>query len=241
MSEPGSPGSEHVSDLAWDRWLAGELDRDQAARAELHAASCARCAARRRELTSERDAFVLRPRLLPAAPVHRTRWWWAAPMVLAAAAATLVLWPRPAPRRLEDGQRKGADATVLTLLGGAAGRLRPLASGDTVRPGDSLQATYHAEAPGYGAVIARDGAGQVSVYVPAEGVRLAALPPGHDAPFPASTVLDAVVGPERVMVVWCPTDHPLATLTAGLAAAGEVALPTGCTGRVLELHKQAAP
>jgi len=52
---------DHVSDLQWDRLLAGELSADAGEALRAHARECAACASRLRDLTVERDAFRLRP------------------------------------------------------------------------------------------------------------------------------------------------------------------------------------
>jgi hypothetical protein len=47
-----------VSDLVLDEWLADELDARAAAATSAHVAGCARCAERRAERTSDREAFL---------------------------------------------------------------------------------------------------------------------------------------------------------------------------------------
>nr|MDQ3369864.1 DUF4384 domain-containing protein [Myxococcota bacterium] len=51
----------HVSDLRWDRLLAGELAADAKTTALAHAGACAACAARLAVLTRESEAFAQLP------------------------------------------------------------------------------------------------------------------------------------------------------------------------------------
>ncbi len=230
---------DHVSDLQWDRLLAGELNGAASKAAHDHAAGCARCAARLRELTAGHAAFAWRPapRWL-APPVRSWRWVGAAVPALAAVVALALLWPG-APGRDLDGTRAKGAGPVLVLAAGAPGGLVPLASGDTLAPGEYVQAAYTAARDGFGAVLSRDGAGAVSVYVPARGATMVALPAGTERSFPQSTVLDDVIGAERIVIVWCEAAHPLAPLLAQLHAPLPVAAPAGCTVRELALDKRA--
>ena len=231
--------SEHVSDLRWDRWLAGELPREDAAAAVAHAESCERCGARMRELTAARDAFRDRP--FPIALKRRRRGvWLGAAATLAAAAAAAVLVLRPGNPDGGERTKGGGPELVLVAARGANG-LAVLSSGDVVHAGDSLQAGYASERDGFGAVLARDGAGGVFAYVPSRGDLMVALPAGDARSFPESTVLDDVVGTERVWLVWCELPHALAPLLGELRTSGELATPAGCHVRRLELAKRARP
>lgn len=93
---------------------------------------------------------------------------------------------------------------------------------------------------GFGAVLALDGTGAANAYVPADGDAMVALPAGVDRTFPGSTVLDQVVGTERVVILWCPTSRPLAALLGELRATRDVTAPQGCYVRRVELDKREA-
>ncbi|HSS01713.1 MAG TPA: hypothetical protein VLM79_31860, partial [Kofleriaceae bacterium] len=167
---------DHVSDLQWDRLLAGELALDLFSAAHAHAHGCEVCAARLRALTAERDAFNERPFALPR-PRARRRWL----VPLLAAAAAVVIAVRLAPRPDPDEPRErtkgvvetasvAADelrvaavaAPVLLLTAGRPDALTSVSAGDVIHPGEYLQAGYTAGRDGFGAVLSRDGAGAVN-------------------------------------------------------------------------------
>jgi hypothetical protein len=224
--------TEHVSDLKWDRLLAGELAADQADAAHTHAATCASCGTRLRELTAERDAFRVQPQVVAFRRPRRAVWIGAATAVAAAAIAIFVLRPQPDP-----GERTKGAGPDLVLAAGSATPV-PVSSGDIVFTGDALQAAYSSKVDGFGAVLARDGASGVFAYVPSNGDQMVALPAGENRLFPESTRLDNVIGRERVFVLWCEKTHAIAPLVAELRTTGEVAAPVGCFVRRVELTKQ---
>lgn len=234
--------TDHISDLQWDRLLAGELPPAIADARRAHAAGCPACAARLAALTAERDAFHARPLppgLRPPVEVSsRRRWRWALALVPAAAAVVLLLLGRE--RHVPSEQVKGSGPALL-LSAGPPDALVPVATGDTVRPGEHLQAGYTAERDGFGAVLSRDGVGEVTVYVPADDTVMVSLPGGVERSFPQSTILDEVVGSERIAIVWCEAAHPLAPLLAALRAGIPLVAPAGCTIREVVLEKRAGP
>jgi hypothetical protein len=233
---------DHLSDLRWDRLLAGDLAPADAAAARDHAATCPRCGARLRELEADRDAFARRPFAIPRAIHPRPRGLWAGAAAALAAAAVLVVVLRRHDGGDGEGTRtKGRGGPALLLSAGPADRLAPLATRDVVHPGDSLQAGYTSARAGFGAVLSRDGAGQAASYVPYGGDHLVALPAGTRRSFPASTILDATPGEEHVAIVWCDADRPLAPLIDELRATGTLAERAGCTIRVVAITKVAAP
>lgn len=228
---------DHISDLRWDRLLAGDLSDDTRGAAHAHAADCARCGARLRELTAERDAFKLRSVGFPLSkPARRARWWWGAPIAAIAAAAAIVML-RP-PR--EDGERTKGTASKLLVSAGRPGQLLPLATGDVIHPGDYVQAGYSATRDGFGAVLALDGAGAAQAYVPSSGDMMVALPAGTERSFPQSTVLDDVVGSEHIIVLWCERAHALPPLLDALRTMRAISAPDGCVSRAIVLDKRAA-
>jgi len=230
--------TDHVSDLRWDRYLAGELSADETAASLAHAEGCERCGARMRELSAGRDAFTERPIPMTFARAKRgsRRGWIGGAATLVAAAAVLVLVVRSGEPPSEE--RAKGTGPVLILTGGRDGAMVPLASGDAVHPGDSLQAGYSSTRDGFGAVLSHDGAGQVTSYVPSTGATLAALPAGTDRTFPESTILDAVVGSETLYLVWCETREPLAPLLAQVRVGGDLTVPIGCHTRMVVVEKR---
>ena len=228
----------HVSDLRWDRMLAGELGEADRAEALAHAESCAACAARRTEITAGFEAFAT---IAPALPRPRRRATVAAIAAVVVAAAAVVLVVNARSGAVTGERTKGGAGPALLLAAGPRERLAPVTSGDRVKPGDSVQAAYTATRDGFGAVIARDGSGAASAYVPPQGDAMVALPAGTLRSFPGSTILDDVAGAQVVLIVWCETARPLAPLLAELRATGTVTPPAGCTIDRVELEVRAAP
>lgn len=238
MSEPHA----HVSDLTWDRLLAGELAGEAKAEALAAADACATCEARYAELRREQAAFA-RPFAASESSqsvgsLRPSRWWLAAPaLVVAAAAIVLVMWPR-SPAEPGAGERlKGGEGPELLVEAGPREFLKAVATGDFVTPGDFVQAGYTATRDGFGAVLGRDGTGASSVYVPSSGDAMVALPAGTRRSFPESTELDRVLGKEIIVVVWCETARPLAPLVAELRAHGDLPELDGCWHRRVILTK----
>jgi len=244
----------HVSDLQWDRMLADELPADVGETVRAHAGECAECAARLRELTAERDAFRLRPIEIVLSRAPRRRWWrrWALPLVPVVAAAAVMIAIGVRPSKKEHGigwgsgtevgiagERSKGDGRALLLAAGRPGALAPIGADDVIHPGDSLQAGYTAARDGFGAVLSRDGAGGVMAYVPSAGGVMVSLPAGIERSFPQSTILDDVLGFERIAIVWCETAHPLEPLLALLRAGRALAVPGDCVVREVMLDKRA--
>ena len=224
----------HVSDLRFDRLLAGELAGDAAAAVRADAAGCEQCRARLAELTRDSEAFAARPPLV--APRRRRTWWIAAPAVLAAAAAIVLVVRARGPEL--DTRTKGI-GIPLVIEAGPRGQLAVVASGDRVHPGDFLQVRYSAPTNGFGALISRDGAGTVSVYVPSRRGDMVALSPGELQSFPESTQLDDVLGDERLYVVWCASPHSLQDWVADIESRGDVRSGwSDCTLRRIDLVKE---
>ncbi|HSN25772.1 MAG TPA: hypothetical protein VLT45_05785 [Kofleriaceae bacterium] len=228
----------HVSDLRWDRLVAGELGEAERAETLAHAAACAACAARRSEIEAGFAAFAsVAPALPRRAP--RRRMIAAIGAVVAAAAAVVLLVRMPS--RPAGERTKGGAGPRLMLAAGPRERVAPVMSGDRVRPGDSVQAAYTTTRDGFGAVLARDGSGAASAYVPADGDAMVALPAGTLRSFPGSTILDDVAGAQVVVIVWCEAARPLGPLVAELRTTGAVTAPAGCTVERVELEVRGGP
>lgn len=243
--------TDHVSDLQWDRLLAGELAGDAGEATRAHATQCTACGARLCALVAERDAFRLRPVAFPLSRSHRGWWWRWLPILVpaaAVAAALIALWPRPrdpglVQRRADvdvaEADRVKGHGQRLFLFAGRPGALSPVVSGDVIHPGDHLQAGYTAAQDGFGAVLSRDGAGAATVYVPPDGDAMVPLAAGRERSFPYSTILDATLGGERIAIVWCPAAYPLAPLVDALRAGQPIVAPGDCTVREIALDKRA--
>jgi hypothetical protein len=224
----------HVSDLRWDRLLAGELSDDAAAALRADAQGCVVCETRLAQLTRESELFAQRPAL--AAPRRRRLWWIvAAPIGMAAAAAVLLLARTEPP---PTGERiKGTGDAQLVVLAGQPGAMRMVENGDHVRGGEYLQVGYSAQRDGFGAVLSRDGAGATNVYVQAAPSVMVALAAGRDQAFPGSTLLDDTRGFEVIVALWCERALGLPPLVQELATTGDVVTPAGCTKRRVTFTK----
>ncbi|HTL36722.1 MAG TPA: hypothetical protein VL326_26490 [Kofleriaceae bacterium] len=232
----------HISDLAIDRLLAGELSAAARTELEAHTRECDRCASRVAALTAEHDAFAARPMPIAIGRAKKqrarvSRVWLVAPVIVAAAAAVLLLLR---PREHTPTERLKSGDTTLLLWAGTPNQLRPVATNDVIHSGEHLQASYTTKRDGAGAVLSIDGAGGAFSYVPATGDAMVTLPAGRERPFPGSTLLDDVTGRELIAIVWCETSRPIGPLLAELKAKQDLAAPPGCVVRIVTLDKQAA-
>ncbi len=208
MNEPMPSRREGCpDDVALERCLAGEAPFAGAVRR--HAEACSSCASRlgwmeeagelfaRRVFPATRDGVVeALSRRRGFAPGAWGAW---APLV-GAAAALVLLFPvlRPAPVSPDYVGVKGASAEVrlpVHVYVSEGGRARQLSTGDVVHPGDGLR--FVVEAPGREVFLASvDQTGRVSRLVPGD---TAVVP--DTGIVPGGSVLDGVLGPERIFAV----------------------------------------
>ena len=202
----------HLSALRIDRYLLGELLPAEAREVREHVASCAGCA---------RAVELQRPEPLPPLRALRSpRRLWALGAVGIAAAASLVLLPRgPAERT------KGA-AHSIAMFVQHGDEVRRAGPGETVAPGDSIRFAVSSAAPAHLAVLSVDPAGRASIYFPV-GPRAASVPAGSEVPLPIATRLDATVGDERILALFCQEPVELEPLRNELAQ-GRLEVPEGC-------------
>jgi hypothetical protein len=224
--------SEHVSDLALDRHLAGETPAPE------HLAGCAECTTRLEALRAERAGFAALPEIpfLAArteAAAKRSRWLGVGAAGAALAAAVLLaLLPRG-----EEVRTKGGDDLQIVVRR-HDGAVEHLASGDRVAPGEAIRFVVDPVGERHVSIIGIDSAGVVTSYAEATvGAREA---------LPGSIVLDETLGPERVVALFC--NEPLdaeAAIAAGrralAAAGGDVrhvgTLDVGCREAAVVLEK----
>jgi anti-sigma factor RsiW len=234
-----------ASDLVLDRLVVGELRPSEAGAIRGHARGCAGCAARLAAFEEGKATFDAAPaRLtLPAGPPATPAWrrLWIVPAAAAVVSALLlfvVLERRdaPGPDAAAGTRRKGGGAAFRLHVGRAGAVLRVVA-GDVVHPGERLQLTYSSDEPGFVAVLARDGAGAVSVYFPVGAATAWPAPPGQDRPLPASTMLDGVLGLETIFALHCADPIEIEPVRARLAA-GATGFPRSCTVEELSLEKR---
>jgi hypothetical protein len=207
------------SALHLDRFVLGELDCGAADEIRAHARGCRSCSdaiesMRPREPLPPLRAVALRPR-------SRAIRWVAAGAGLAAAASVLLVLRPSAPR--ERGKGAGFALGMYVQHGG---EVRRAGSGEEVAPGDALRFTVTAPADGYLAVLSLDPQGRGSIYYPA-GSRAVPVSAGSDLALPLGTRLDATVGEERIVGLFCASPVELEPLRAALER-GASAVPQGC-------------
>lgn len=193
-------------DLDLERALGGEPAFQHVL---VHAQGCGSCSARvawmreagelfaRRVLPATRDrvAEALRPR--PFWEAARRWSMLAAPLAVAMVLAVLVpaVYPKVLPWYV--GEKGGRSAALLPLqvYVGTGGKARQLFPGDEVHPGDGLR--FVVEAPGRDVyLLSVDSQGQVSPLVPGGRVRVP-----QSGVIPGGSVLDDVLGPERLFAI----------------------------------------
>jgi hypothetical protein len=179
----------HVSELAIDRMLAGELAAVDAAALRDHAAGCPRCSA------ALDDALATRQLPLPrlALPRRRLAPYYAAAVAAAAAVVVVATWPN-SKAAVEDGTRaKGTAIAGFFVAHGDA--VRRGAQTETVMPGDRIELFTTVTEPLWFAAVSSDG----SVYVAPTRIE-----PGRERVLPGAIELDAALGSEVVTGVFCP-------------------------------------
>lgn len=267
---------EHPSALLLERYLQGELSPPQAESLRDHLRGCAQC--RAHVLGLEQRDEHLRQHALPAwleqaqqklpaaapaaAPAPRPsarppaprRWMWGSALggALAMAAALLLVW------WVSGAQGPSDPVDTLRIKNGGFGfaawnkrgeRVQPLASGDTVYPGDRIGFKIYPEQPGYLMIAGRDDTGQVYLCYPASREAAQVQARGDDgAPVEIDQAieLDDTLGHERLVAVLCPGPFAWTELSAALQqeALEHDRLPAllpGCAQREIAVTKKAAP
>jgi hypothetical protein len=192
-----------LSDLRIDELLADELAAETATAATAHLGACARCRDRERELIDDRTRF--RAAMPPLR--RRRRGIYATACAALAAAAVLALVLRGGGG--DETRTKGGAHLGLIIVRGRA--VHPGGPGELVHRGDTLSYVVTTAEPAYVAVASRDGAGRVSIYVPSEHVAA-----GRDIQLSLATVLDATLGTEQLVAVFCAAPIADAVVTSAL-------------------------
>jgi hypothetical protein len=232
------------SDLVFDEWHAGELDRVAREAVETHVSGCAPCRARTAEVAAEASRFLSRfPALsLPAgAPPHpsrrRPRHLVPASLAFLAAAAGLLLFLR-SPGAPKSVRSKGGPHLGFFVKRGA--RVFPGADGETVYPGDRLRFVVSTGTATHVAIFSLDAKGIASVYEPA-GPETRLVGPARELPLDGSVELDGTVGTERIFGLFCDAPVAVEKARAGLERTHTVAVPPGCFADGLRLEKEPSP
>lgn len=227
-----------LSDLSLDMLRVDELAPDAATHAREHLEACALCRARNQELTQDAaqaelpplGAAVLPLRVQPSSSSSssRTPWGRAAGFSLVAAAVVLIVIGRPGSTpsdspvgevdsKQELGATGKAGATAITRTKGAPtlmfhikrdGVVREGGPQEILHPDDVIRFSYSWSEAGSVAVLSRDGAGVVSVYISADE-QMVRTDAGEAALLPGAVSLDDVTGPETFYGVFC--SQPVAT------------------------------
>ncbi|HEV7554001.1 MAG TPA: hypothetical protein VGO00_01035, partial [Kofleriaceae bacterium] len=150
----------HVSELAIDRLVAGEIDPFDAAVMREHAAECARCEAALTDALEVKRTFSAP---LIAIPLRRRRI--AAPTIaaitaMAAVVAAVLAWPHSEPAEVRT---KGS--AIVGFFVAHRDQVRRGALHETVMPGDRVSFTTTTTTPVWFAAIGDDAAGVRSIYV----------------------------------------------------------------------------
>ncbi|HKE13799.1 MAG TPA: hypothetical protein VKB80_02965 [Kofleriaceae bacterium] len=254
-ARPPSDGC--LSNLALDRVLGDEVEGGERAAALSHVETCSRCSTRLRELEAARSAFrAAPPPFSPPAPARprsprsmarRT----ALASVCALAAVALFLFVRAGAGRdpsqpvaqPQPPRAPSADATRVKgglRLGVYIKRQDTVfegQSGAVVHPGDAIRFAYTSATGGYLVVLGRDGTGAVSVYYP-DGDEAAPIRPAGDELLPGSVVLDAVPGPEEIVLLRCRAPLRVADAMAALRAGAPPSPGAGCEADRVLLDKR---
>ena len=182
----------HVSELAVDRLVAGEIPPADAAAMRDHAATCVRCRPLLDNALAMRRSFAPPPLALPT-PIRWRRPMAIASSLLVAAVALLVLWPKPQPALVRT---KGSSiAGYFVAHGDDVRRGKPL---ETVVPGDRIQLFTTTYARTWFAAYGDDASGKRTVYVTPREIAA-----GRERVLPLAIELDATLGDEVVTAVFC--------------------------------------
>jgi hypothetical protein len=249
-----------ISDLALDRWLAGEGSAPERGAWQTHADGCEPCARRREQRLAFNQHYLESARDLELAVARRgvarvegvgtaaaggreARRFRARRSVgwlgggALAAAASLALWLSSGAGEGEWATRgKGSARIDFFVKSGAT--VRPGAPGEVVHAGDALRFVVPRAESRYLVILGRDSRGLSSVYFPAgpEGERVpaAAEPIGSGLALPSSVLLDDAPGSERLYAVFCSEPPSVAELARALEKSAELAVRDGC--ELVETH-----
>jgi hypothetical protein len=180
-----------------------------------------------------------RPGIPPAGRPRPKRGPWLVAIVALVATTILVVAlgnDRPADETPATAPKPNVHVGFFIERGGAIWPGRP---GEIVRPGDTIQFTTTTDLPSFVAVLSVSGDGQVDVLYP-EGQKAAAVPAGREVGLPASTILDATLGQERIVGLFCNQAVELEPVRLALQAQpATLPPPSGCQAEVFTWNKRA--
>lgn len=231
-------GADCVSDLSFDRMRAGELAAAERTRIKAHLAKCERCRERQALLVRERASFesagLQNPEWLSGSGVQRVRGPSRRTLVLsslAAAACVALALQLGLPR--EGVRAKGAPFVSYFVKRGE----QVLHGAQQLQAGDRVRFAYSSARAQYLAILSLDGAARASVYYPADA-QAARVEPGSEVLLPSSVELDATLGEERIVAMFCDVAFEVEPLRAALQAAPtSLRAPAGCVSHELRVTK----
>ena len=195
------PAASCPSTFTLDRHLIGELTPEASRAVEVHLAECAACQARWAELARfNADFAVPCPSFSSIRQARVGRWKKLAlsgAVVSAVGALAAIFWPT---NPVEEVRTKGG--LRLGYHVSRAGAVWLAGPNEELLEHDSIQFIFTAPQPGFLAVFSVDGRGEVSRYYPGEGDRAAVYDP-EQSRVSTSTVLDAALGEETFVAVFC--------------------------------------
>jgi hypothetical protein len=235
-----------ISDLTFDAWRAGEIDRARERVLDEHVRTCASCLSRRRALEAHADAFERRPdRALPLQAVRaklkrRKRGKQLASLTaVAIAASCLLIFEARNAEPPPDGRLKGGSSVGFYVRRGEqVFRWQP---GQAVHPGDQLRFTWRSLRPVYLAIFSLDARGAASIYFPTPDAPQQRVAGGDQVDLPLAVQLDDTLGAERVYALGCESPPVLESLRRSLEKAGELQAPAACELLQLSLFKEPRP
>lgn len=241
-----STRSGHIADVALDAWVLGELDSDTVVALEEHVSRCERCAAAWAEVQEDQaqpgpgvpwdlieaapqqDSPVVTHEV--SAPANQSLRWFLPLLTLAAAALLVVGLQARGPDPAEEPEHfrlRGGEVSLEVLRKGAEGAV-PLASFDTVAPGDTLGFKVNAKTDGYLLVYGVDGTGERYPAFPRGASPAAAPVDVGEHPLDAAIQLDDAPGDETFSAVLCKAPFDFASVPE-----------EGCSTALLPLRKKA--
>ncbi|MBP9113541.1 MAG: DUF4384 domain-containing protein [Polyangiaceae bacterium] len=248
-------GTDCLSDLQMDRWAAKELDAETERAFAAHLLACARCKDRREEMNRTEAMFfsvesASTTASSPASNVHSigksvrsrrdtSRLFIAASPILALAAGAFLYLRGAGPISEEETRTKGTSHIEVFRKRGES--VIALGGEDSVMPGDQLRFVYSSPRPRYMAVLSVDGMGHANTYFP-EGSAAAYAEPGSHVPLPGAVELDAVLGDETVLAIFCEHPFDLGPLRQALEKSQASSFaPKDCTVDRIHLRKVGSP
>ncbi len=221
------------SELALDAYVAGEAEPEQSARVEAWAAASP---ANQAVLAARREASgphpATRAKLLRALQPEEPWWkawrWVFAPLAVAMSALFFV-HTRPPPAGGLYAKGGGLQLSVFR-----EGQREPLGRAAPLQAGERLRFRTPGPSAGYFRVVGVEASGALFPYAPFGPEALPASARDSFGAFPDSAVLDDSKGPERIVLVWCPTNFSMEQLGWN----GALQVPEGCLRDSLEVLKR---